>query len=190
MVDVDLADLSPVDTSDETRNNRTDEASSSRTIRSDLQPRGLSVMDVDTQPHDPYQQLPDIAQMSLDHNHQDLLGDAADDEIAVMSLTPRAEKPNRVESFLLIDEFEFMHINSSEEFAERLGCSPNNSVKVVSIFGNTGEGKSHTMNFCFFEGCELFKTSPAQSSCTIGIWAAYDPRNKVSCALLPRNHVT
>lgn len=49
-------------------------------------------------------------------------------------------------------------------------------MKVVSIFGNTGEGKSHTMNYTFFDGTEVFKTSQAQSSCTIGIWAAYNPQ--------------
>ena len=82
-------------------------------------------------------------------------------------------------SFLLLDEMEKMQINTAEEFAERLGCSAQSMVKVVSIFGNTGEGKSHTMNYTFFGGKEIFKTSPAQRSCTIGIWTAYDPKNRV-----------
>jgi hypothetical protein len=82
-------------------------------------------------------------------------------------------------SFLVLDEFEQMQMGDSAEFAARLGCGPDELVKVVSIFGNTGEGKSHTLNFTFFGGNEVFKTSPAQSSCTIGIWAAYDPKNKV-----------
>ena len=32
------------------------------------------------------------------------------------------------------------------------------------------------MNYTFFDGKEVFKTSQAQSSCTIGIWAAYNPQ--------------
>ena len=47
--------------------------------------------------------------------------------------------------------------------------------KVVSIFGNTGDGKSHTLNKTFFNGKEIFKTSASQLSCTVGIWAAYEP---------------
>lgn len=50
-------------------------------------------------------------------------------------------------------------------------------MKVVSIFGNTGDGKSHTLNHTFFKGKEIFCTSEAQVSCTIGIWAAYDDKN-------------
>lgn len=49
------------------------------------------------------------------------------------------------------------------------------SLKVVSIFGNTGDGKSYTLNHTFFDGEEIFKTSPAQESCTVGVWAAYCP---------------
>ena len=84
-------------------------------------------------------------------------------------------------SFLVLDENEQMQINSADDFAKKLGASSSSLVKVVSIFGNTGEGKSHTLNFTFFEGKEVFKTSSAQSSCTIGIWAAYDRKNKIIC---------
>ena len=41
--------------------------------------------------------------------------------------------------------------------------------------GNTGEGKSHTLNQTFFAGETMFSTSESQSSCTTGVWAAYDP---------------
>lgn len=54
-----------------------------------------------------------------------------------------------------------------------LGCSDQALVKVVSIFGNTGDGKSFTLNHTFFEGQEVFHTSDTQQSCTIGVWAAY-----------------
>lgn len=44
-------------------------------------------------------------------------------------------------SFLLIDEHELMQINSAEDFAMKLGCSPTTIAKVVSIFGSIGHGK-------------------------------------------------
>lgn len=45
----------------------------------------------------------------------------------------------------------------------------------MSIFGNTGDGKSYTLNKTFFDGWEVFKTSSAQDACTFGVWAAYCP---------------
>lgn len=72
-----------------------------------------------------------------------------------------------------------IQIGDEEEFAQRLGCDGNELVKVVSIFGNTGDGKSFTLNHTFFGGKEIFKTSAHQSSCTIGVWAAFDPKEKV-----------
>jgi len=65
-------------------------------------------------------------------------------------------------------------VRDKEEFVRRLGCDVNTPVKVVSIFGNTGDGKSHTLNHTLFNGAEVFKTSHFQSSCTAGVWAAYD----------------
>lgn len=47
--------------------------------------------------------------------------------------------------------------------------------KVVSILGNTGEGKSHTLNHTFFAGAPVFNTSNQQESCTTGVWASFDP---------------
>lgn len=61
-------------------------------------------------------------------------------------------------------------------FLRKLGCSAAEGVKVLSIFGNTGDGKSHTLNHVLFDGEEVFATSPSPSSCTIGVWAAYEPR--------------
>lgn len=70
-------------------------------------------------------------------------------------------------------------IKDEASFVESLCCDPDQLLKVVSIFGNTGEGKSHTLNHTFFTGREVFKTSPAQESCTVGVWAAFDPIHKV-----------
>lgn len=85
-------------------------------------------------------------------------------------------------SFLLIDGKEYLKVSSVEQFIEKLGCLEKDSkVKVVSIFGNTGDGKSHTLNQTFCNGKEVFKTSNEQSSCTLGVWAAFDPRLSVIC---------
>lgn len=89
------------------------------------------------------------------------------------------EEVEHQESFLLIDENEFMRINSVEDFAEKLGCSPTTLVKVVSIFGSIGHGKSYTLNHTFYSCQEVFQTSSSQNSCTIGIWAAYDEKRRV-----------
>uniref|UniRef100_A0A671PJ96 Zinc finger FYVE domain-containing protein 1-like n=1 Tax=Sinocyclocheilus anshuiensis TaxID=1608454 RepID=A0A671PJ96_9TELE len=88
-------------------------------------------------------------------------------------------KLEQVTSFLLVDEKEDMQVKDEEEFVRKLGCRPEELLKVVSIFGNTGEGKSHTLNHTFFLGREVFKTSPTQESCTVGVWGALDPLHKV-----------
>lgn len=85
-------------------------------------------------------------------------------------------------SFLLLDALERLKVISAEQFLHRLHISDNaTKVKVVSIFGNTGDGKSHTLNHTFFEGNEIFKTSQEQNSCTLGVWAAFDSNFKVIC---------
>ncbi|XP_066280144.1 zinc finger FYVE domain-containing protein 1-like isoform X1 [Branchiostoma lanceolatum] len=94
---------------------------------------------------------------------------ASRDQVA--TLAPNVD----VQSFLLVDEFEKLQVANEAEFLGKLGCDSKALVKVVSIFGNTGDGKSHTMNAAFFHGCQVFNTSYHQSSCTVGVWAAFDP---------------
>ncbi|XP_043285149.1 zinc finger FYVE domain-containing protein 1-like isoform X2 [Venturia canescens] len=84
-------------------------------------------------------------------------------------------------SFLLIDAREHLRVSSVEQFYAKLNCAKEAKVKVVSIFGNTGDGKSHTLNRTFFQGREVFPTSNEQSSCTLGVWAAFDPSLRVIC---------
>lgn len=85
-------------------------------------------------------------------------------------------------SFLLLDDNEKMSVHSPEDFLRHLKIhDPSKKVKVVSIFGNTGDGKSHTLNNLFFKGEDVFRTSAEQKSCTIGVWAAYDPNLEVIC---------
>uniref|UniRef100_A0A667Y1L0 Si:ch211-11n16.2 n=1 Tax=Myripristis murdjan TaxID=586833 RepID=A0A667Y1L0_9TELE len=85
------------------------------------------------------------------------------------------ERLDRVRSFLLVDEQENLQVRDESDFVERLGCSDEADVKVLSIFGNTGDGKSHTLNHILFGGESVFYTSKSPSSCTVGVWAAYDP---------------
>uniref|UniRef100_A0A182K6C3 FYVE-type domain-containing protein n=1 Tax=Anopheles christyi TaxID=43041 RepID=A0A182K6C3_9DIPT len=82
-------------------------------------------------------------------------------------------------SFLLMDEQERICVRSAEQFCKRLSVSPDAKLKVVSVFGNTGDGKSHTMNHALFGGRDVFKTSSEQASCTMGIWAAYQRQKNV-----------
>ena len=70
-------------------------------------------------------------------------------------------------------EFIFQ-VKDESDFITQLGCEAEALIKVVSIFGNTGDGKSYSLNHAFFEGKEIFKTSSQQTSCTAGVWAAYD----------------
>ena len=89
------------------------------------------------------------------------------------------ESTYKPDCFLLIDAEEVLQVKTVEEFIAKLGCQSNTLVKVVSIFGNTGEGKSHTLNYTFYDCKEVFRTSPTQNSCTIGIWCSFDRRRRV-----------
>jgi hypothetical protein len=72
--------------------------------------------------------------------------------------------------------------SSSSSTSTPLSLSPQSNddklVKCVSIFGNTGDGKSHTLNHTFFNGRNIFTTSDKQETCTLGVWCAYDPLTK------------
>ena len=56
------------------------------------------------------------------------------------------------QAVLLMDQTEQLSVTSALELCSRLGCDPAAVGKVVSILGNTGEGKSHTLNQTFFCG--------------------------------------
>lgn len=71
--------------------------------------------------------------------------------------------------------FVSLQVHNESDFLEKLGCGDVAGVKVISIFGNTGDGKSHTLNNILFGGEDVFYTSKSPSSCTVGVWAAYDP---------------
>ncbi|XP_021913704.1 zinc finger FYVE domain-containing protein 1-like isoform X2 [Zootermopsis nevadensis] len=101
-------------------------------------------------------------------------------EFTSLKLGTRYEEHNGG-SFLLLDGKENLKVSSAEQFLGRLNCDNSTRVKVVSVFGNTGDGKSHTLNQTFFEGGEVFSTSSEQDSCTLGVWVAYDPHMKVIC---------
>ncbi|XP_055639521.1 zinc finger FYVE domain-containing protein 1-like isoform X2 [Toxorhynchites rutilus septentrionalis] len=115
--------------------------------------------------------------ISLDINGGD------SDESSIDCVIPGnvSKMSERVRSFLLMDEGENMQQKSSDIFCKKLSVAPEAKIKVVSIFGNSGDGKSHTMNHTFFGGKEVFKTSAEQASCTMGIWAAFYRPNNVLC---------
>ena len=50
------------------------------------------------------------------------------------------------ESFLLIDQEGNLKIDSVEEFIQNLDCQNDCKLKVISIVGNSGDGKSYTLN--------------------------------------------
>lgn len=81
-------------------------------------------------------------------------------------------------SFLLMDQDEIVQVETSADFKSLLGTEVTDytTLKVVSIFGNTGDGKSHTLNHAFFNGQEVFNVSAKQDSCTIGVWAKFHPK--------------
>ncbi|CAF3018527.1 unnamed protein product, partial [Rotaria sp. Silwood2] len=80
--------------------------------------------------------------------------------------------------FLLFDANENLTINNEFEFFHCLKCENDVSVKCVSIIGNTGDGKSYTLNQVFFNGQEIFHTSSTANSCTLGIWTALDENHR------------
>ncbi|CEM36407.1 unnamed protein product [Vitrella brassicaformis CCMP3155] len=83
-----------------------------------------------------------------------------------------AAPPVLHESFMLIDSAEHLAVDGVDDLCRRLGCAKDLKVKVVSIFGNTGEGKSHTLNEMFYSGEEVFVTSSNQMAATTGVWAS------------------
>jgi zinc finger FYVE domain-containing protein 1 len=79
--------------------------------------------------------------------------------------------------------FVSFQVSTVDEFIQQLQCEPDAKVKVVTIFGKTGEGKSYTLNHTFFDGCEVFSTEQqdfsSMATCTNGIWAAFDPVHEI-----------
>ena len=58
-----------------------------------------------------------------------------------------------------------LQIKDVKQLAESLNMTHDMPVNVLSIFGNTGDGKSHTLNHLFFGGKEVFATSSSQVLC-------------------------
>ncbi|VDP91040.1 unnamed protein product [Echinostoma caproni] len=90
--------------------------------------------------------------------------------------------PSAPRAVQLFDDKERLIYEDHVAFCEDLGCPVDRPVKVVAIVGNTGDGKSYTLNHAFCGGSEVFETSPSQNTCTLGVWAAYLPGK--DCLLL------
>lgn len=123
----------------------------------------------------------DMSHVSVDHSLNSLasLRDAAPD---IISNEMRSVDLGPVEqsSFVLIDENELLQVKDESDLLKKMGCQKQSDlqVKVVSIFGTTGDGKSHSLNHIFFKGREVFKTSSSQTSCTLGVCGAYSEETK------------
>lgn len=76
---------------------------------------------------------------------------------------------------ILLENFQ---IADENEFLDRLKSENDEQVKTISILGNTGDGKSFTLNKIFFDGEEIFKTSATADSCTMGAWAALEKKRR------------
>lgn len=126
--------------------------------------------------------MPDLCPDSDVHQLTKELAEAGmDDSIydeTTSTNTSQTSAPS-AKSFLLVNDREELQVKDEAEFTEKLGCTKDSTVKVVSIFGNTGDGKSYTLNHTFFHGQEVFKTSAFQDSCTVGVWAAFDDSNNI-----------
>ena len=96
-------------------------------------------------------------------------GSVSQDSISSLSSDGFSSMSGKPASLLLIDNNEKLMVSSDIEFMNKLKCEPKTSAKVISIFGNTGDGKSHTLNHTFFNGADVFDTSPSQKSCTVGV---------------------
>ncbi|CAF3548356.1 unnamed protein product, partial [Rotaria socialis] len=81
--------------------------------------------------------------------------------------------------FLLLNASEHLTVNSEFDFIRQFKCSQQDpKVKCVSIIGNTGDGKSYTLNQVFFNGKQKFHTSSTTESCTIGVWSTLDENQR------------
>ena len=94
-----------------------------------------------------------------------------------------ADHENNRLSFLLLDVNDKICISDYSELCRKLGCDPSVSAKVVSILGNSGDGKSYALNQIFFphenKEEEVFPTSSSSDGrCTFGVWAAFEPRTQ------------
>ncbi|VDL93821.1 unnamed protein product [Schistocephalus solidus] len=75
----------------------------------------------------------------------------------------------------VIDADENLLFPDAASLGQALGCPPDLKLKSLAIVGNTGDGKSHTLNHAFCGGRDVFVTSASQNTCTLGVWAAYEP---------------
>lgn len=104
------------------------------------------------------------------------LPDVLTSELQTLNLHAPDEQPW---SFTLLKDNEELSVDSPEALAAKLGCHPEKKAKVVSIVGNSGEGKSFALNRVFFEGQEIFPTSNDQHVGTLGVSAALQPCQNV-----------
>jgi hypothetical protein len=114
------------------------------------------------------QQQQQQKQQNKRNNYSDLSSsnNSIDDELMANSMNRRKSSTSSSNNNLSADTM----VNAATILVD------DKLVKCVSIFGNTGDGKSHTLNHTFFDGRQIFRTWHKQETCTVGIWCAYDAR--------------
>ncbi|KAM7536076.1 hypothetical protein Aperf_G00000089382 [Anoplocephala perfoliata] len=101
---------------------------------------------------------------------------------ALMEASPFDNTVTPPKSVKIVDAEENFLFDNPEDLSKALGCPLDMKLKVLAIVGNTGDGKSHTLNraFCSLgagdSSEEVFITSSSQSTCTLGVWAAFEPQ--------------
>ncbi|VUZ48153.1 unnamed protein product [Hymenolepis diminuta] len=101
---------------------------------------------------------------------------------ALMKSTSCEDTVTPPKSVKIVDAEERFLFDSPENLAKALGCPLDMKLKTLAIVGNTGDGKSHTLNraFCPYgrgdSSEDVFTTSSSQSTCTLGVWAAFEPQ--------------
>uniref|UniRef100_A0A6A7FVX9 Zinc finger FYVE domain-containing protein 1 n=1 Tax=Hirondellea gigas TaxID=1518452 RepID=A0A6A7FVX9_9CRUS len=79
------------------------------------------------------------------------------DHLSSISLHPATRRP-----CMLLDKNENLRVEDPVYFVKRMGLDNSNidtPLKVLTVVGNIGEGKSHVLNQLFFDGREVFPTS-------------------------------
>ncbi|CAM4930270.1 unnamed protein product [Rotaria socialis] len=122
---------------------------------------------------------PNVTSQQKQNTHYISKQEHSNDRTSHGHYQPNPANTDSNEVFLLLDGDEHLTVNSEFDFIRQFKCLQQDSkVKCVSIIGNTGDGKSYTLNQVFFNGKQKFHTSSTTESCTIGVWSTLDENQR------------
>ncbi|CAF3510717.1 unnamed protein product [Rotaria socialis] len=122
---------------------------------------------------------PNVTSQQKQNTHYISKQEHSNDRTSHEHYQPNPANTDSNEVFLLLDGDEHLTVNSEFDFIRQFKCSQQDpKVKCVSIIGNTGDGKSYTLNQVFFNGKQKFHTSSTTESCTIGVWSTLDENQR------------